>query len=181
MLRVLAGAYTGFNGSMMLDDVPLGNYDLDSVRSQIGVLINQQDIFHGTVWENISVGNEQISMETVVDLAAKTGLNNFIATLKNGYDTMLDPTGKRLPRNVIHKILLIRALAGKPRLLLLEEPWQQSENSYRKQIIKILSEVEDTTLVVVSNDEEFAGLCDKVITIEEGKIENQSSVNKKAN
>lgn len=181
LLRVLAGAYTGFNGSMMLDDVPLGNYDLDSVRSQIGVLINQQDIFHGTVWENISVGNEQISMETVVDLAAKTGLNNFIATLKNGYDTMLDPTGKRLPRNVIHKILLIRALAGKPRLLLLEEPWQQSENSYRKQIIKILSEVEDTTLVVVSNDEEFAGLCDKVITIEEGKIENQSSVNKKAN
>ncbi|MBL0181243.1 MAG: ATP-binding cassette domain-containing protein [Chitinophagaceae bacterium] len=181
LLRVLAGAYTGFNGSMMLDDVPLGNYDLDSVRSQIGVLINQQDIFHGTVWENISVGNEHISLETVVDLAAKTGLNNFIATLKNGYDTMLDPTGKRLPRNVIHKILLIRALAGKPRLLLLEEPWQQSENSYRKQIIKILSEVEDTTLVVVSNDEEFAGLCDKVITIEEGKVENQASVNKKAN
>ena len=44
----------------------------------------------------------------------KVGLNDFIASLKDGYDTMLDPTGKRLPRNVIHKILLVRALAGNP-------------------------------------------------------------------
>ncbi len=170
LLRILAGAYTDFNGSMLLNDVPLGNYDLDSVRSEIGVLTNHQDIFNGTIWENISLGNENITMQTVVDLAAKTGLNNCIATLKNGYDTILDPAGKRLSRNVIHKILLVRALAGKPRLLLLEEPWQQSENSYRKQIIQLLCEIKNTTLVVVSNDEEFASLCDKVITLEDGKI-----------
>ena len=181
LLRVLAGAYTGFNGSMMLNDVPLGNYNLNSVRSQIGVLINQQDIFNGTVWENISLGNESITMETVIDLAAKTGLNDFIATLKNGYDTVLDPTGKRLPRNVIHKILLVRALAGKPALLLLEEPWLQSENIYRQQIMQLLCNIENTTLVVVSNDEEFAGLCDKVVIIEEGKINIQSSLNSKKN
>lgn len=181
LLRILAGAYTGFNGSMLLNDVPLGNYNLDSVRSQIGVLINQQDIFNGTVWENISFGNESISMQTVIDLAAKTGLNDFIATLKNGFDTMLDPTGKRLPRNVVQKILLVRALAVKPRLLLLEEPWQDSENSYKQQIFQLLTQIENTTLVVVSNDEEFAGLCDKVIIIEDGKIEIQSSINKKRN
>lgn len=181
LLRILAGAYTGFNGSMLLNDVPLGNYNLDSVRSKIGVLINQQDIFNGTVWENISFGNESISMQTVIDLAAKTGLNDFIATLKNGFDTMLDPTGKRLPRNVVQKILLVRALAVKPRLLLLEEPWQDSENSYKQQIFQLLTQIENTTLVVVSNDEEFAGLCDKVIIIEDGKIEIQSSINKKRN
>ncbi len=181
LLRILAGAYTGFNGSMMLNDVPLGNYNLNSVRSQIGVLINQQDIFNGTVWENISLGNESITMQTVTDLAAKTGLNDFIATLKNGYDTVLDPAGKRLPRNVVHKILLLRALAGKPALLLLEEPWQQSENIYRQQIMQLLSNIENTTLVVVSNDKEFAGLCDKVIIIEEGKIKIQSSLYLKKN
>jgi ABC-type bacteriocin/lantibiotic exporter with double-glycine peptidase domain len=181
LLKVLAGAYTGFDGSMMINDVPLGNYSLDSVRSQIGVLINQQDIFNGTVWENISLGNESISMQTVVDLAAKTGLNDFIATLKNGYDTMLDPAGKRLSHNVVHKILLVRALAGKPRLLLLEEPWQQGEKDYREQIFQLLTEIENTTLVVVSNDAAFAGLCDKVIIIDEGKIVNQSTINAKIN
>ena len=165
----------------MLNDVPLGNYNLNSVRSKIGVLINQQDIFNGTVWENISLGNESITMQTVIDLAAKTGLNDFIATLKNGYDTVLDPAGKRLPRNVIHKILLVRALAGKPGLLLLEEPWQQSENIYRQQIMQLLCNIENTTLVVVTNDEEFAGLCDKVVIIEDGKIKIQSSLNSKKN
>jgi len=177
LLRLLAGAYTGFNGSMMINDLPLANYNLDSVRSQIGVQINQQDIFQGTVWDNISLGNENISMQTVIDLAAKTGLNDFIKTLKNGYDTVLDPTGKRLPRNVVQKILLVRALAGRPRLLLLEEPWLHSENAYRKQIIQMLTQIENTTIVVVSNDEAFAGLCDKVIIIEDGRIETKSSVN----
>ena len=120
-------------------------------------------------------------MQTVIELVAKTGLHDFIATLKNGYDTMLDPSGKRLPRNVIHKILLVRALAGKPRLLLLEEPWQQTEKDYRKKIFQLLTQIENTTLVVVSNDEEFAGLCDKVIIMEDGKIENRSTINSKLN
>lgn len=181
LLKVLAGAYTGFNGSMMLNDLPLGNYNLNSVRSQVGVLISQQDIFNGTVWENISLGNESITMQTVTELAAKAGLNDFVATLKNGYDTLLDPAGKRLPRNVIHKILLVRALAGKPALLLLEEPWELSENIYRRQIMQLLCKIENTTVVVVSNDDEFAGLCDKVVTIEDGKINIQSSTNAKNN
>ena len=120
-------------------------------------------------------------MQVVIDLAAKTGLSDFIATLKNGYDTMLDPAGKRLSHNVVHKILLVRALAGKPRLLLLEDPWQQAEKEYRMQIIQLLTQIGNTTLVVVSNDEEFAGLCDKVIIMEDGKVKIQSSINKKIN
>ena len=170
LLRLMAGAYTDFKGAILLDDLPIGNYELASIRSQTGVLLNQQDIFQGTLWENISLGNKDISMETVIYYAGKVGLNDFIATLKYGYDTMLDPTGKRLPSNIIHKILLVRALAGKPRLLLLEEPWINTENSYRRQIIELLSEIKDTTVIVVSNDEEFATKCDKIITMIDGSI-----------
>jgi ATP-binding cassette subfamily B protein len=170
LLKVLAGAYPDFKGAFLLDGVPLGNYDLNSVRSQMGVLMNQQDIFNGTVWENIALGNENISLDTVMNVSVKVGLNDFVATLKNGYDTMLDPTGKRLPRNVIHKILLVRALVSKPRLLLLEEPWQNLENGQRNQIIQLLLEIKNTTLIVVSNDDDFIKQCDKVIIIEEGLV-----------
>ena len=166
LLKLMAGAYTDFKGALLIDDVPLGNYELASLRSQTGVLLNQQDIFQATLWENISLGNPNISMQSVIDYAAKVGLNYFIATLKNGYDTQLDPTGKRLPRNVVHKILLVRALAAKPRLLLLEEPWMNIENGYRKQIIELLTTLQNTTVVVVSNDEDFAKQCDQMITIE---------------
>lgn len=170
LLRLMTGAYTDFKGALLLDNVPVGNYNLDSVRSQIGVLLNQQDIFNGTVWENIALGNEQISRQAVNDIAAKVGLTDFVSTLKKGFDTPLDPTGKRLPRNVIHKILLTRALAAKPRLLLLEDPWMSFEDSYRQQIIQMLSDIPNSTIVVVSNDEEFAKQCNKVFIMEEHRI-----------
>ena len=170
LLRLMAGAYTDFKGTLLLDDVPVGNYNLNSVRSQIGVLLNQQDIFNGTVWENIALGNENISRQAVNDIAAKVGLTDFISTLKKGYDTLLDPAGKRLPRNVVHKILLTRALAAKPRLLLLEDPWMSFEDGYRQQIIQMLNDISNSTIVVVSNDEEFAKQCDKVFIMEEHRI-----------
>lgn len=168
LLRLMAGAYQGFQGSFLLNGLPAGNYNLASLRSQTGVLLNHQDIFYGSLRDNILLGNPSISMETVIDYAAKTGLNDFISTLKYGYDTILDPTGKRLPQNVTHKILLVRALAGSPRLLLLEEPWLNFEKNHRNQLMQRLIELKNTTLVVVTNDEEFAGFCDKRITIENG-------------
>ena len=170
LLRLMTGAYTDFKGALLMDDIPVGNYDLASLRSHIGVLINQQDIFEGTVWENITLGDDSIALQAVIDTAAKVGLNDFINTQKNGYDTLLDPTGKRLPRNVIHKILLVRALIGKPRLLLLEDPWMNVENIKRQQIIQLLLDTKNTTIIVVSNDEDFAKQCDKIITIDEGII-----------
>lgn len=167
LLKLMTGSYTDFNGAVLIDDVPLGNYSLDSLRSQTGVLINQQDIFQGTLFENITLGNSSVSMDAVKEYAAKTGLTDFIASLKDGYDTMLDPTGKRLPRNVVHRILLVRALACKPRLLLLEEPWMNFSNEHRNQITHLLKELKNTTLVVVTNDEEFIRQCDKVIVMNE--------------
>jgi ABC-type bacteriocin/lantibiotic exporter with double-glycine peptidase domain len=173
LLKLMTGSYTDFKGSVMIDDVPIGNYNLDSLRSLTGVLLNQQDIFQGTLWENIALGNPEVSLDIVKECATKVGLNDFIATLKDGYDTPLDPTGKRLPRNVINRILLVRALASKPRLLLLEEPWVNSNNNHRQQIMSFLNELKNTTLVVVSNDEEFAKQCDRVIIMDEnGTIKN---------
>ncbi len=173
LLKLMTGAYSDFKGSVMIDDVPLGNYEIDSLRAQTGVLLSQQDIFQGTLEENITLGNSNISLGTIKEYAGKSGLNDFIATLKNGYNTMLDPTGKRLPRNVVHRILLVRALVNKPRLLLLEEPWMYFSNGQRKQLMQLLTELKNTTMVVVTNDDEFAKQCDRVIIMNEnGSIKN---------
>ena len=173
LLKLMTGSYTDFNGSLLIDDVPMGNYNLASLRAQTGVLMSQQDIFQGTLLENIALGNPSITIEAVKEYAAKTGLTDFIASLKDGYDTMLDPTGKRLARNVVHRILLVRALANKPRLLLLEEPWMNMSREHRSQILELLNGIKNTTLVVVTNDEEYIQQCDKVIVMNEnGSINN---------
>ncbi len=166
LLKLMTGAYSDFSGALLLNDVPIGNYDPDSIRAKTGVLLSQQEIFQGKIWENITLGNNAVSMETVKELAAKTGLADFITTLKSGYDTWLDPYGKTLPRNVIHKILLVRALANNPRLLLLEEPWLNFQEHHRLQIIELLLGLPHTTVVVVSNDDDFAKRCDKQIVLD---------------
>lgn len=167
LLKVMAGAYTDFKGTYLVNDIPIGNYNLDSLRGQTGVLISQQDIFLGSLRENITLGSELVGIETISVFSAKVGLNDFVATLPNGYDTILDPSGKRLSRSVIHKILLVRALVNKPRLLLLEEPWMNCGEEHRKQIMQLLLELKNTTVVTVSNDEDFAKHCDQVIALNE--------------
>ena len=168
LLRVMAGAYSDFRGSCLVNDVPMNNYTRDSLRQRTGVLLNDQDIFHGTLWENITLGNDDIETREVIDLLSKAGLQSFYASLPNGFDTILDPTGKRLPKTVVHKILLVRALVGSPSLLLLEDPWMSVDEEHREQIIRLLLNNRNVTVVVVSNDPGFARMCGQVIRIENG-------------
>lgn len=167
LLRLMTGSYTDFKGAILVDDIPVGNYQLDSLRARTGVLLGQQDIFNGTLLENITLGNEQISLDAVKECALQSGLQDFVATLKEGFDTPLDPTGRRLPRSVAQKILMARALAGKPRLLLLEEPWMNAKDQQKQDLINILIGLPDTTVVVVTNDQEYADRCDRVFVLNE--------------
>ena len=107
LLRLLDGAYTDFSGSLQMDKIPVRNFELNSLRGQIGILLHQHDIFQGTLWENITMGRENVSIEKVVELFQKVSLSAYFSTLPKGFDTELDPTGQRLPRQIIHKILLL--------------------------------------------------------------------------
>ena len=168
LLRLLTGSYTDFEGSILINNIPVGNYDLDSLRLHTGIMLSQQDIFEGSLLDNITMGNPEVSLQRVNELAEQTGLISYISTLSQGYDTKLDAAGIRLPRNVIHKILLVRALAHNPLLLLLEEPWQGLEEKNKKEAQeRLLHESKNTTMLVVTNDEQFLQQCDKIIYMNE--------------
>ncbi len=173
LLKLMTGSFTDFEGAIILDDVPMRNYNLDSLRSQTGVLLSHQDIFQGTLLENITLGNHEINMDSIKFYEEKAGLNECFAMLPEGYDSIIVPTGKRLPRNVVERILLVRALASQPRLLLLEEPWMHFSENDKKQIIQLLADIKNCTMVVVTNDNEFTRICDKVLLMNDSKGINQ--------
>ena len=164
-MRLLVGLYNDFTGILTINGIPIGNYNIESLRKRTGILFPQENIFHGTVWENITMGREDIDPEYVARLAEETGLQPFIASLPLGYDTDLDPTGKRLPRNVIQKILLLRATAHKPKLVVMEEPWQGIEEQYKANIQNLLLHMEGTTIIIATNDNEFAEGCHQRIQL----------------
>ncbi len=170
VLRLLTGAFKNFTGSILIDGMPIGNYTLHSIRSQTGILLSQQDIFNGTIWENITMGNKSLSHKTVNEIVDRCGLTSFIQSLPSGYDTQLDPAGKKLNSKVRQDILLLRALLGKRRLLLLEDPLNFLETAYKQHIEDFLLKEETATVIIATNDRKIAEQCNQVIYLDKGKI-----------
>ena len=175
LLRLLTGNLKEFSGSVLIEDVPIGNYDLTSLRAQTGVLLSSQDIFHGTLLENITLGNKAITLEEITALAAKTKLDRFVREHKEGYDLVLDPTGKRLSHHVKQNILLIRALLGKHRLLLLEEPFEHLDGSCKQLMIDLVKSDKNATVFIASDDDSLSAICDQVIHLKLGTIQNNEA------
>ncbi len=168
LLRLLTGVYADFKGTILIDDVPVNNYNLHTLRSKTGMYISQQDVFQGTLLENILMGNHLQVTDEVISLASKIGLKPFISSLKNGFDTELGPMGNHLPGNIIRKILLLRALINKGRMILLEEPWYGFDEETKQRVQNILiDDMGQSTVIVVSSDEAFIKRCNKQIVLSE--------------
>ncbi|GAA4328954.1 peptidase domain-containing ABC transporter [Flaviaesturariibacter amylovorans] len=164
LLKLLAGLYPRYNGALTINGVPLGNYDLPALRQHLGIFLQHEQVFHGTLWENLTMGRE-VDRAYLQQLIAETGLQSFVQSLPEGYDTELDPTGRRLAGHVVQKILLVRALAHRPRLLLLEEPWRGIEEPYKSRIRSLLLGLEGTTVVLSTADPEFTARAQRVIQL----------------
>lgn len=170
LLRLLTGMYDDFEGTILFNDIPLKNYNLQQLRQKVGVLVSQQDIFEGTLLENITMGLENPDIDELMYLCKATGLSDFLDTLKNGFDTQLNTNGRKLPGTVVRKILLVRVLINKPALVLLEEPWYGLESQYQQQIKNLLlREMKNTTMFIISNDHDFAAGCNKTIHLKNNK------------
>jgi len=171
LLRILTGNYQDFQGSFQINHFPIHNYSLKSLRKQTGILLHGQEIFGGSLWENISLGQKEITSEVILQKANELGFDDLLNHFSSGFETIIEPIGKKTPQTIIRKILLLRALCGNKKLLLLEEPWAGLESKNKETIKKYLLNLPaDTTVVVVSDDADFNRLTDQQINMRHGKI-----------
>ncbi|RYD55643.1 MAG: ATP-binding cassette domain-containing protein [Sphingobacteriales bacterium] len=171
LLRLMSGAYLNFEGSLLINGVPIHQYEAASLRSNIGVLFSSHELFEGTLYENITLGDDSITYKQIYDLAEVVGLKSFIEEHKEGYNRTIRPAGQHLSGRIGKKLLLMRALIHKPKLLLLEDPLQGIEPQYTARILQyILTELPGVTVVAISNDNAFKAGCNKQVVLENGSI-----------
>ena len=170
LFRLLTGAFKSFDGQVLIDGLPISNFRLSSLRQQTGVLLNQQDIFRGTLLENITMGDPTIAISEIMGVAEYTGLIPFIQSQPQGFDTLLDPLGKRLPQSIRQRILLTRSLMGKSRLLLLEEPFLQLSGDEKQSLIQYIKTERKSTAIIIAKDKDIS-LFDVVLRLEDGRLE----------
>jgi ABC-type bacteriocin/lantibiotic exporter with double-glycine peptidase domain len=180
LLHIVTGVYGDFKGSLSFNKIPIRNLDIVSLRAHIGDLMPQEeDIFRGTLMENISMGHKDVTLQDVIFAVEKAGLGNFVKRLPDGYDTVLLPAGKNLPQSVISKIILARCFASRPAMIAVEEPFAQLEPEERKRLAEILTNpANNCTLLAVSNDSLLASRCDRVVIMQEGRIVEEGSFEK---
>lgn len=171
LLQVLSVGKRDFTGSLLFNGLPKQNLHLRSLREQIGDFSSQEEVFKGTIRENIDLGNEHIPLQRVLQVAETVSLSEFIRQSPQGIDTELLPGGKNIPRSIITKILVSRAIAARPRLLSLEEPLGNLNLRDRLRIAHLLTDDQRPwTLVTVTSDPMLASLCDRVVILKEGTI-----------
>jgi len=171
LIQLIAGLYNDYKGSISYNGVPMRNFSLPSLRNEIGDHSSQEDIFKGTIAENILLGHEDIGMEEVVKVASSIGLEEYVLQQPDGYNMMLVPGGRNIPGSIRTKIILARGIIYNPKLLAIEDFFANLDHDDREKIADHLtSEDNPWTLVAVSDDPIMASRCDRTFILKEGKI-----------
>ncbi|WP_320815364.1 peptidase domain-containing ABC transporter [Flavobacterium sp.] len=171
LLRLLARLLEPSTGSIFLNDTNIKKYCIDEFRNNIGVITIDDSPFEGTIYENITCNNPEISKKEVAQLLEKLKLTDLIKSLPLGLDTLMISEGKRINSASTQKILLARCLITKPKLLFLEEPVEKLDKYTAGEIIDFLTAPENPwTLVVIAKGNYWKEKCTKIITLENNTI-----------
>lgn len=168
LMALFSGLYEEYEGTVTVNDLSLEYINLEKYRGLVGDFLELQEIFHGSIRENILVGRDydQEYLEFILDLV---GLKEYLYKHPDGLESMLQPEGKGLSKALAQKILLARGFIAKPKALIMENILQHVEQDVQSRIVDYLFKG-NWTLIMVSYNEEILRKGDEVILMDAGQI-----------
>jgi len=172
LLNMIAGFYEPSGGTVLFDKIPIKNIDKIALRNRIGLYMEDMTIIKGTLHENLVLGRENISTEDILRLAESIGIEQLSDQFSNGFYTLLSETDTEISFSSRKMILILRALLGNNRLLLLEDPFDGMDEVFRKKLTQYLDEIKQhTTVILVSKEKEVMEIADQHLYLQNRTIE----------
>lgn len=176
LTNILTGFYTDFEGIATINQYSLRDLDLTHLRDQVAKNISAEDLFDGTLLENLTVGKTNTTVEYVIDAIDRVGLSDDINRLPLGLETPIVSGGKGLSNTMVQKLILARCLAKRPKLIVLNDFFTALTKSDKMQLLSCLTREDRTwTLLVISNDPLIMSACENIIVMETGKIKSEGT------
>lgn len=170
LTNTISGINQNYKGSLTINEYSLRDLDLTNLRDKVAKNVSAEDIFEGTILDNVVVGKPQVSTRDAVEVMNLVGLSDKVNMLPNGLNTQVISGGKGFSSSFVHKLILARCLVKRPRLLILNDFFSSFQRSEKEHLIKVVTSAAECTLVAVSNDPLVMAACDRVIVLEGGTL-----------
>ena len=158
-------------GEISIDGINVKDYKIKSLRKKIGIVPQETFLFGGTVLENIRYGNQQASVEEVIEAAKKANAHEFIEKLEQGYETEIGERGVKLSGGQKQRISIARAILENPQILILDEATSALDNESEQLVQDALEKLmKGKTTFVIAHRLSTIINSDKIVVIQQGEI-----------
>jgi subfamily B ATP-binding cassette protein HlyB/CyaB len=169
--KLIQGLYGLQEGIIRFDAVDAREIDLAHLRRQIGVVLQENFLFRGSVRDNISVAKPDATFEEIVEAAAASGADEFIERMPQGYDTLLEENAANLSGGQKQRLSIARALLAKPRILILDEAASALDPESEAIFIRNLSRIAvGRTVVMISHRLSTLVNADAILVMQQGSL-----------
>jgi len=169
--RLILGLYPPEEGLIMLDGTDIRQLDPPDLRTHVGAAMQESVLLTGSVRENIALGRSGIDDEEMVRAAQISGTHEFMGQIANGYDLRLADRGEGLSGGQKQSIAIARALAGRPPVMVMDEPTSAMDAQTESGLIQRLQEeLKGRTLVLITHRPPLLQLVQRIILLDQGKI-----------
>lgn len=171
LVNLVPRFYDATKGDVLVDGVNVKDYDVDTLRSKIGVVLQKSELFSGTVAENIRWGCETATDEEVKTAAKIAQAEEFIDGFNDGYDTMISEKGASLSGGQKQRMAIARAIIKKPEILIFDDSTSALDLSTEAKLHKALREnLSGVTVIMIAQRIASVMRADKIAVLENGSI-----------
>ncbi|WP_088182260.1 ATP-binding cassette domain-containing protein [Sphingobium sp. Z007] len=171
LARLILGLYEPQEGVVMIDGTDVRQFDPGRLRRFIGAAMQDNVLIAGSVRDNICLDRADIDHDEMIRVASLSGTHDFMGKIVNGYDLKLTDRGEGLSGGQRQSISLARALAGRPPILIFDEPSSAMDAQTETDLIdRLQPEVEGRTIVLITHRPSLLRLVDRIVVMEQGRI-----------
>lgn len=176
IISLITRLYDINSGEILLDNKNLQDYELYNLRSHIGVVLQDVFLFHGTIEENLSFGDESVTLDKIRKAAKDIEVDGFIESLPGGYGFVVSERGSSISLGQRQLLSFLRAYLSDPKILILDEATSSIDQDSEKLIQKATEKItQGRTSIIIAHRLSTIEKADKIIVMEHGKIVEQGT------
>ncbi len=176
LVSLIPRLYDVSGGAVYVDGVDVREYNMQTLRDEIGVVLQKNVLFTGTIKENIKWGNPDATDEEIVEACKAAEAHDFIMSFPDGYDTVLAQGGLNLSGGQKQRLCIARAMIKKPKILILDDSTSAVDTATEAKIRKsFYTHLKDTTVIIIAQRISSVSEADKILVMDDGQIKGEGT------